>query len=72
MRPHVDQPCLDGMDTCLVGRVGHSYGRRTMHGLLHSVSVRACQARVALSLSRVAPIQYASRQSVANRLQTGC
>ena len=68
VRPLVDQPCLDRIVMCLVGRVGHSYGRRTMHGLLHSVGVRACQARVARSLSRVAPIQYASRQSVANRL----
>ena len=65
VRPLVDQPSLDRVVSSLVNRVGHSYGKRTMHGL--SAGVRACQARVALSLSRIAPIQYASRRSFANR-----
>ena len=68
VRPLVDQPSLDRVVSSLVNRVGHSYGRRTMHGLLNSAGVRACQARVALSLSRIAPIQYASRRTFANRL----
>ena len=39
-----------------------------MQGLLNSVGVQACQVRAALSLSRIAPIQYASRQSFRSRL----
>ena len=41
---------------------GHSYGRRTMHGLLVSEGMSVSQAQVGASLRRVAPIQSASRQ----------
>ena len=68
VRPLLDQPSLDRLISSLVSRVGHSYGRRTMHGLLSSVGVQVCQARVAISLSRIAPIQYACRRNFMNRL----
>ena len=65
VRPQVDQACLDRVVSTLVGRFGHGYGRRTMHG---QSGVRACQAMVALSLHHIAPIQYAARRSFASRL----
>ena len=52
----------------LVNRVGHTYGRRTMQGLLRSRGVRVSQAKVAASLDRVAPIAHSLRQQATNRL----
>ena len=53
---------LDDIIGSYVRRVGHSYGRRMMHGMLASQGIRVSQARVRESLQRVAPIQYASRR----------
>ena len=68
VRSLVDQPYLDLIVRSIVSSVGHSYGHRTIQGLLRSVGVRACQARVALSLRQAAPVQYASRCHNTNRL----
>lgn len=48
----IDQTRLDELVCMLVDRVGHSYGRRTMQGLLLSKGIRA---RVAVSLECAAP-----------------
>ena len=61
-------PLLDQVVYDLVTRVGHAYGRRTMHGLLNSQGVRVSQRRLAASMYRVAPLQYASRRHNTNRL----
>ncbi len=45
-----------------VQRVGHAYGRRTMHGHLRSHRIQVSQARLAASLRRVAPIHYQARR----------
>ena len=50
-----------------VTRVGHAYGKRTMHGLLRSQGVRVSQRMLAASMQRVAPLQYASRCHITNR-----
>ena len=67
-RGDVDDAGLDAIVRNLVGRVGHSYGRRTMHGLLQSLGFRVSQSRLASSMQRVAPIQYSARQHDMNRL----
>lgn len=48
--------------------VGHVYGRRTLQGLLRSCGVYVSQRRVAASLQRVAPLEYASRHFTTHRL----
>ena len=60
-RGRVTQVHLDDIVRSYVRRVGHSYGRRMMHGMLASQEIHVSQARVRGSLQRVAPIQYASR-----------
>ena len=52
---------LDGIVGTFVQRVGHSYGRRMMHGILSSQGIPASQRRIGESLQRVAPIQYVQR-----------
>ena len=42
--------------------VGHSYGRRCMHGLLQAEGVRVCQQRVGDSLRRTFPFQHSIRR----------
>ena len=51
-----------------VARVGHSYSRGTMQGLLASQGINANPQRVRAALERVASIQYAARCSDTNRL----
>ena len=67
-RGDVDDAGLDVIVRNLVGRVGHSYGRRTMYELLQSLGFRMSQSRLASSIQRVAPIQYSARQHDMNRL----
>lgn len=53
------------LDQCVrtyVLRVGHTYGRRTMQGLLRSHGIEVSQSRIAGALRRVAPIQYRARR----------
>ena len=58
----LDDISLDSEVATLVGHVGHSYGRRSMHRLLRSLGHRVNQSRVAASLHRIAPIQHSARQ----------
>ena len=67
-RGTVDQDQLDRIVRFFVTNVGHSYGRRTMHGLLSSQGIRVNQTRLAASLQRVAPVQYAARRHDTNRM----
>ena len=59
---------LDHLVYDLVARVGHAYGRRTLHGLLHSRGESVSQRRFAASIQRVAPLEYAGRRHTTNRL----
>ena len=59
---------LDGIVRTFVRRVGHSYGRRMMHGMLRSQGIRVSQRRVGEALQRVAPIQYEFRRCEATSL----
>lgn len=51
-----------------IARVGHSYGRRTMQGLLRSEGIRVGQSRVATVMDQLAPIQYDSRRHDTQRM----
>ena len=68
IRRAVNAPDLDPLVYDLVNRVGHAYGRRTLHGLLHSRGVCVSQRRVAASMQRVAPLEYARRRHTTHRL----
>lgn len=61
MRPTLSDRDLDQCVTPYIRRVGHAYGRRTMHGLLRSNGIHVCQARLAASLRQLAPVQYHAR-----------
>ena len=41
--------------------MGHSYGRRTMHGLLQALGITASQSRVGEALSQIFPFQHSLR-----------
>ena len=61
-RGSVDDSRLDGIVRSCVARVGHSYGRRTMHGLFRSHGIVVGQSRLAAAMQRVAPIQHLARR----------
>lgn len=44
-----------------VQHLGHSYGRRMMHGVLAARNIHASQSHIAAALHHVAPIQYSAR-----------
>ena len=46
---------LDAEVCCVVRAVGHSYGRKTIQGLLRARGIHVSQRRVSKSLRRVAP-----------------
>ena len=58
-RSGIDDVHLEAIVTIAISRVGHAYGRRTMHGLQASQGIHVSQSRVAMK--QVAPIQYRSR-----------
>ena len=58
---------LDGVVHRFIQRVGHSYGRRMMHGVLTSQGIQVSQRRVGESLN-VALVQFALRCCVATSL----
>lgn len=62
LRGRLDDATLDRIISALIRSVGHSYGRRTMHGLLRSLVFRVSQSRVSRSMQRVAPAQHHCRQ----------
>ena len=45
-----------------VQHLGHSYGRRMMHGVLAARDIHVSQARIAAALHHVAPNQYSARR----------
>ena len=51
-RGSISQAELDEVVRSFVARVGHSYGRRNMHGLLASQGIHACQERVRAGVFR--------------------
>ena len=59
---------LDQVVRFFVGRVGHTYGRRTLQGLLRSYGIQVSQRRIASSLRRLAPVQYQARRQDTYRL----
>ena len=60
---------LDRLVASLIQSVGHSYGRRTMHGLLRALGIHVSQRRVGASMGRVAPrAQRGRRQQVHRHL----
>ena len=67
-RGFLDDATLDRIINNLIRSVGHSYGRRTMHGLIRSIGFRVSQSRVSRSMQRVAPAQHRSRQHTINQL----
>ena len=58
---------LDQMVSGLVQAVGHSYGRRMIHGLLSSQGIHVSQRRLSRSMSRVAPGPQLIRMHTARR-----
>ena len=60
---------LDRVIASLIQSVGHSYGRRTMHGLLRAIGIHISQRRVGRSMGRVAPsAQQGIRGGIPNTL----
>ena len=59
---------LDQVVRLFVGCVGHSYGRRTLQGLLRSYGIQVSQRRIASSLRRLAPFHYKDRRQDTYRL----
>ena len=66
-RSHIDAPTLDRFVHSRVLRVGHSYGRRTLHGLFRSEGINVSQQRIGSSLQRVFPNAYAHRATTLQR-----
>lgn len=66
-RSRLDTPNLDRVIRSRVSQVGHSYGRRTLHGLLRSEGICVSQRRVGDSLGRVFPQARHQRASTMNR-----
>lgn len=60
--PKYTSVLLDGIVYTFIRRVGHSYGRRSVHGLLRLQGFSVSQARLARAMCRVAPIQHLARQ----------
>jgi len=54
---------LDRVIESRVSAVGHTYGRRTMHGLLRAEGLSVCQRRVGESLQRTNPFQHSLRRA---------
>lgn len=59
---------LDAVVGIFIRRVGHSYGRRTLHGLLRYYGIQVSQGRLSASLRRVAPSQYRARSLATYRV----
>jgi len=58
---------LDRVIESRVSAVGHTYGRRTMHGLLRAEGLSVCQRRVGESLQRTNPFQHSLRRANVHR-----
>ena len=66
-RSRLSDQQLDRIILAIVTSVGHSYGRRTIHGLLSAEGIHVSQRRVGRSLARVAPIPLQIRRHQAHR-----
>lgn len=58
---------LDRVIASQVQAVGHSYGRRTIHGLLSAQGIHASEVRIGSSMGRVAPGPQRGRRQTAHR-----
>lgn len=58
---------LDRVVSALIQTVGHSYGRRTLHGLLSSQGLHVSQPRISRCMTRVAPAPQRHRAYTARR-----
>ena len=67
-RSHLTTAQLDCIVTQAVRSVGHSYGRKTIQGLLRSKGIRVGQIKIGESLSRVAPHAMSLRRGNVHRL----
>ena len=50
-----------------VTRVGHSYGRRSLHGLLRSQGIHVSQSRIGAALRNAFPLQHSVRRQTLGR-----
>lgn len=50
-----------------VTRVGHSYGRRSLHGLLRSQGIHVSQSRIGAALRNTFPLQHSVRRHTLGR-----
>jgi hypothetical protein len=66
-RSQVDTPTLDRLIYECVLNVGHTYGRRTLHGLLRSEGINVSQRRIGSSLRTVFPEAHANRSMTLQR-----
>ena len=66
-RSRISDGKLDLVVSRLVQVAGHSYGRKTMHGLLRCEGIRVSQNRVSKSLKRVAPAAMSARENLTYR-----
>ena len=60
-RSYLSESSLDRIIHSRVSQVGHSYGRRTLQGLLRSEGLRVSQRRIGSSLRRIFPRAHAQR-----------
>lgn len=52
---------MDEVVRRIVSRVGHTYGRRSLHGLLCAEGIHVGQQRLGMSLSRTFPFAFSQR-----------
>ena len=60
-RSRLNASSLDRIVHLRVSQVGHSYGRRTLHGLLRSEGLHVSQRRIRSSLRRMFPLAQSQR-----------
>ena len=66
-RTNLSSVDLDRVIHSAVAWVGHSYGRRTLHGLLRSNGIHVSQSRIGESLRRVFPLAHSVRRQTLGR-----
>ena len=59
---------LDAVVRSVVLNVGHSYGRRSLQGLLRAEGIRVSQRRLGMSLRRMFPLAHYQRMQTLGRL----
>ena len=60
-RSNLSEGELDAVVHHFVSRVGHTYGRRSLHGLLRSEGVHVSKERLGRALSRTYPLAFSHR-----------